>query len=201
MTGSPQPFSTTKRTSDARVLLVGAYFYALDVYGALARRCNVEVVTAQSGPGWQDLSAAKPWDGRRPDLIVVAGWRKLIPKVILDMAPTVGFHSAKLPEYPGRAPVPWALLRGDDETANTLIYLEEDADTGDIIDSRTIALHEDSTPESVYRDMGRTSIDLIAEHLDGLLRGTAPRTPQDFSRRGPLTTKDGWARWLASSSR
>jgi methionyl-tRNA formyltransferase len=138
--------------------------------------------------------------GLRPDLIVVAGWRRLIPPDILALAPTVGFHSAKLPEYPGRAPVPWALLRSDTETANTMLYLNEGVDSGDIIDSRTIPIPPDATPEWLYGRMASTLVEMLHRHLPALLDGTAPRTPQDTSKRGPLTTPDGWALWLASQS-
>jgi methionyl-tRNA formyltransferase len=131
----------------------------------------------------------------KPDLIIVAGWRRLIPPDILAIAPTIGFHSAKLPEYPGRAPVYWALVRGDSHTENTLLYLDEGVDSGDIIDSRTIALAQDMTPELVYQHMARTAAEMLTEHLPGILDGTAPRTPQDPARRGALTTKDGYARY------
>ncbi len=135
-----------------------------------------------------------------PDLIVVAGWRRLIPPDILAVAPTVGFHSAKLPQYPGRAPVPWALLRGDTETANTMFYLDDGVDSGDIIDSRRIPILQTDTPERLYVEMADTLADMLRKHLPGLLDGTALRKPQDASKRGPLTTADGWDLWRASRS-
>lgn len=132
--------------------------------------------------------------GLDPTLIVVAGWRRLIPPNVLALAPTVGFHSAKLPEYPGRAPVPWAIIRGDRETWNTMFYLDEGVDTGDIIDSRRIPLVPNDDPARVYREVARTLYEMLVQHLPALLDGTAPRTPQDPSKRGPLTTADGWQR-------
>lgn len=130
----------------------------------------------------------------QPDLIIVAGWRHLIPPGVLAIPRlgTVGFHSAKLPEYPGRAPVPWAILRGDAETANTMLFLDEGVDSGDIIDSRIIPVHDD--PAWLNACMAETSAEMLRQHLPALLAGTAPRTPQDMSRRGPVTTKDGWQR-------
>ena len=130
------------------------------------------------------------------DLIVVAGWRHLIPADVLanPRLGTVGFHSAKLPEYPGRAPVPWTLLRGDSFAYNTMLFLDEGVDSGDIIDERVTAVMGDDTPETLYDWMAMTAVDMLLTHLPALLAGTAPRTPQDQSRRGPLTTKDGWDR-------
>lgn len=134
-------------------------------------------------------------DEYHPELIIAAGWRHLIPADILAETVTVGFHHAKLPEYPGRAPVPWTLLRGDREAYATLLYLTEEPDAGDIIAEAALRIRPPNiTARDLYRQLGEISADLLAEHLPGILDGTAPRTPQDRSRRGPLTTADGWQR-------
>lgn len=179
----PQPSITTSRP--ARVLLVGNVAYADAVAAAIP---------------WADRHAGgrNLWDDVRqyqPDLIVVAGWRRLLPPWVISAVRCVGFHSAKLPDYPGRAPVPWTFLRGDREAYNTLLYLDEGIDSGDIIDQQVYRLSADDTPETVYDWIGESSVELLEKHLTGLLNGTAPRAPQDPSRRGPLTTKDGWERY------
>jgi methionyl-tRNA formyltransferase len=128
----------------------------------------------------------------KPDLIIVAGWRHLIPPEVLAVAPTVGFHSARLPQYPGRAPVPWTLLRGDEFAYNTMLYLDEGVDSGDIIAERRLRLVDSDTPQTVYEWMAQSGVAMLRQHLTALLAGTAPRTPQNTAQRGPLTTKDGW---------
>jgi methionyl-tRNA formyltransferase len=128
------------------------------------------------------------------ELIVVAGWRHLVPPEILSRARlgTIGFHSAKLPEYPGRAPVPWTFLRGDEFAYNTMLYLDEGVDSGDIIAERRLRLVDSDTPQTVYEWMAQSGVAMLRQHLTALLAGTAPRTPQNTAQRGPLTTKDGW---------
>ena len=128
---------------------------------------------------------------RPVDLIVTVGWRHLVPADILASTPlgVVGFHSARLPEHPGRAPVPWAILRGDTTTHNTMLFLTDEPDAGDIIDFREVPV---TTASEMNRRMGETAAEMLRQHLPALLAGTAPRTPQDRSRRGPLTTTDGW---------
>lgn len=129
----------------------------------------------------------------KPDLIVTVGWRHMVPADIIARTPlgVVGFHSARLPEYPGRAPVPWAILRGDATTDNTMLFLTDEPDAGDIIDRRTIPV---TTASEMNRRMGETAAEMLRQHLPALLAGTAPRQPQDRSKRGPLTTADGWAK-------
>jgi methionyl-tRNA formyltransferase len=181
----------------AVTVFVGAYAYARQVLDAMTAP-PMGLVTEEAGdPRWQDIdhwfattyttveAACLDLD---PDLVIVAGWRRLVP----ILAPTVGFHSAALPEYPGRAPVANAILRGDRTLTNTMLWLDEGVDTGDIIDTRTFPIGTD--PDAIYEDIGRTSAEMLREHWQGLLDGTAPRTPQDPAKRGPLTPADAWKR-------
>lgn len=154
------------------------------VIAACARPGDVAVYGPKPSTDVRRLMLRTQWW----DLIVVCGWRRLIP--IPDDTPVVGFHSAKLPEYPGRAPVPWTLFRGDAEATTTLFYLDEGVDTGDIIDSASVPVGY--TVAQTYERLAQADIALLRKHLDGILAGTAPRTPQDPAKRGPLTTKDGW---------
>lgn len=173
------------------ILFVGNVAYADALWDALGTTGN-ECHRVTDHARLPDV-AAHLW----PDLIVVGGWRRLIPPDVLALAPTVGFHSAKLPEYPGRAPVPWTLVRGDEWAWNTMLYLDEGVDSGDIIDTRAHRVLEGETPASLYDWIAASSVEMLLANLPGLLEGTAPRKPQDPARRGPLTTKDGWQAWEA----
>lgn len=183
-------------------IFIGAYGYAQQVLDAFPERPTCVVTIWNQAPMQQRIGRLRAgydlWINGKVgdalaywhpvDLVVVAGWRRLVPIV----APTVGFHSAKLPEYPGRAPVANAILRGDKTLTNTMLWLDGGVDSGDIIDSRTFPLGTD--PAAAYVDIGRTSAEMLRQHWSGLLDGTAPRHPQDMSRRGPLTPKDAYRR-------
>lgn len=164
------------------------------VWRALCGRADIDPWSTTDAPSLRAYA-----ETIHADLIVVAGWRHLIPPDVLAIPRlgTVGFHSAKLPEYPGRAPVPWTLLRGDEFAYNTMLYLDEGVDTGDIIDTRRQRIYPSDTPASLYEWMARSSVEMLTEHLPALLAGTAPRHPQAPARRGPLTTVDGWKLWEA----
>ena len=188
----------------ARVAFIGAYAYAQAVLDALPEPPVLVITTStdaprQEGLSWPSESAYLDVNGQHleagvlhelaPDLVVVAGWRRLVPIV----APTVGFHSAKLPEYPGRAPVANAILRGDSTITNTMLWLEDGIDSGDIIDEWEFPL-TGRMPDDIYGEMGATSAAMLLRHWDGLLDGTAPRRKQDVSKRGPLMPADAWER-------
>ena len=194
----------------ARVVFIGAYAYAQAVLDALPEPPVLVITNTIGAPRqeeicWPDGSMYLDVAGHQldiapvlwaiePDLVIVAGWRRLVPTGHeVTSWPTVGFHSAKLPEYPGRAPVANAILRGDPTITNTMLWLEDGIDSGDIIDEWEFPL-TGRTPDDIYGEMGATSAAMLLRHWDGLLDGTAPRRKQDPSKRGPLTPADAWER-------
>jgi methionyl-tRNA formyltransferase len=136
----------------------------------------------------------------RPDLILVVGWTRLLGPELLRMPPlgAVGFHASLLPRYRGRAPVNWALINGERETGNTMFFLDEGIDTGEVIDQRRIPILDEDDCASLYRKVADSAVDMLLEHLPRLKTGTAPRAPQDeaqatvMPRRRP---EDGLIDW------
>lgn len=116
-----------------------------------------------------------------PDLLVVVGWTRLLGPELLSVPAhgCVGFHASLLPRHRGRAPVNWAILRGEARTGNTMLFLDPGVDTGDIIDQRPVAIGADDTCGTVYERVAAAGAAMLAEHLPALLDGTAPRRPQN----------------------
>ncbi|NUS14225.1 MAG: methionyl-tRNA formyltransferase [Streptomyces sp.] len=116
-----------------------------------------------------------------PDLMVVVGWTRLLGPAVLSVPRRgcVGFHASLLPRHRGRAPVNWAILRGERVTGNTMLLLDPGADTGDIVDQVRIPIGPDDTCGTVYERVARAGADMLRSNLPALLTGTAPRHPQD----------------------
>jgi methionyl-tRNA formyltransferase len=137
-----------------------------------------------------------------PDLIVEVGWTRLLGDELLAIPPRgcVGFHASMLPRDRGRAPVNWAIIRGDTETGNTMMFLAPGADTGDIIDQRPVSIEPDDTCGTVYAKVGAAGAEMLRAHLPALLAGTAPRRPQEesptpnLSKRTPDMGITDWSR-------
>jgi methionyl-tRNA formyltransferase len=123
-----------------------------------------------------------------PDLIVVVGWTRLLGAEVLGVPPRgcVGFHASLLPRYRGRAPVNWAILRGETLAGNTMMYLDAGTDTGDVIDQRPVPIAPDDTCATVYARVADAGAAMLRQHLPALLDGTAPRAPQGPASGGPL---------------
>lgn len=114
------------------------------------------------------------------DLMVVAGWSRPVRGEVLRSLPLggVGLHPAPLPVGRGRAPIPWTILRDMRSSAVTLLHLEEEEQRGDIVDQTWFDVAPDETATGLYERVGRLQAQLLAQHLEALLEGTAPRRPQ-----------------------
>jgi methionyl-tRNA formyltransferase len=123
-----------------------------------------------------------------PDLVVVVGWTRLIGPALLSIprCGTVGFHASMLPHNRGRAPVNWAILRGEQTAGNTMMMLDPGVDTGDIVDQRGLAISPEDTCGSLYERVAAVGAEMLIGHLPALLDGTAPRRPQPATTSAPL---------------
>jgi len=135
-----------------------------------------------------------------PDLILVIGWTRLLGRAVLRLPPlgSVGFHASLLPRYRGRAPVNWAIINGERETGNTMFFLDEGVDTGDIIDQRRIPIEDGDDCATLYEKVAAAGIEMLLVHLPALKAGRAPRSPQDefaatvMPRRRPQDGRIDW---------
>jgi methionyl-tRNA formyltransferase len=143
-----------------------------------ATAAGVEVIRTEDVNGHATLAALRERD---PDLVVAVGWTRLLGDELLALPRhgCVGFHASLLPRHRGRAPVNWAIMRGETTTGNTMMMLAPGADTGDIVDQRVVRIDPDDTCGTVYRRVAAAGADMLREHLPALLDGTVPRRPQD----------------------
>ncbi|MFE3456934.1 methionyl-tRNA formyltransferase [Nocardiopsis aegyptia] len=114
------------------------------------------------------------------DLMVVAGWSQIVHEQVLSALPlgAVGLHPTPLPVGRGRAPITWTILRDFRASAVTLLHLDAEPETGDIIDQTWFDLAPDVTATHLYSMVARLQSDLLVRHLDDVLAGTAPRRRQ-----------------------
>ena len=70
--------------------------------------------------------------GRDLDVVFVIGWTQIVrsPALRLARIGMIGAHASLLPRNRGRAPINWTLIRGEQQTGNSLIWLAEGVDQG-----------------------------------------------------------------------
>lgn len=117
----------------------------------------------------------------KPDLIVVASYGQIVPRVLLD-APRHGslnLHPSLLPRYRGASPVAGPLLAGDRETGVTLMLMRPKMDAGPILAQDTVPIQPDETAGELEGRLADISACLLAKHLKSWLQGELQPVEQD----------------------
>ena len=137
--------------------------------------------------------------GDYPDIIFVYGYRRLIPKEAYGTAKhAMALHYSLLPQYRGFAPVNWAIINGEKETGISLFYLDEEADSGDIILQRSVEISAREDINDVLEKCDEQALELISEGIDLFEQGIFPRMKQDNTlatyacSRSPEDGKINW---------
>jgi methionyl-tRNA formyltransferase len=151
-----------------------------------------------------DASSIELIKGYEPDVIFVFGWSQIISKTVLDIPVMgcIGSHPALLPRNRGRHPIVWALVEGLKESGLTFFYLDEGADSGDVLWQRPFPISLEDDAGSLYLKIKALASDAIAEFLPNLQQGTASRRQQDHSQATywrKRTQKDGEIAWSNST--
>lgn len=99
-----------------------------------------------------------------------------VPKSELDKATWFNFHPAPLPGYKGRNLCYHAIMNGEKEFGAALHYMDENFDTGDIIEVRNFVINDCDTAEDVSFGAVLTAKALFREYFPMILKG------YDFNR-------------------
>jgi methionyl-tRNA formyltransferase len=122
----------------------------------------------------------------RPDFLFSFYFRLMLKAPVLALARqgALNMHGSLLPKYRGRAPVNWAIIRGETETGATLHYMTEKPDNGDIVAQAAVPILPDDTAKEVFDKVTLAAELVLDGALPALVAGTAPRRPQDLSPGG-----------------
>ncbi|WP_459176511.1 bifunctional UDP-4-amino-4-deoxy-L-arabinose formyltransferase/UDP-glucuronic acid oxidase ArnA [Ewingella americana] len=136
----------------------------------------------------------------QPDVIFSFYYRNMISDDVLSLAPKGGFnlHGSLLPRYRGRAPVNWALLKGESETGVTLHKMVSRPDAGDIVAQRAVSISADDIALTLHAKVRDAAQVLLADVLPKMKQGQITLTPQDESQAsyfGRRTAADGEIHW------
>ena len=119
-----------------------------------------------------------------PDFIFSFYYRRMLSPAILATARRGAFnmHGSLLPHYRGRAPVNWAVLRGERETGATLHEMVDKPDAGRIVGQQAVPIGADDTAGEVFARVTAAAEAVLRRELPRLLEGSAVLVPQDLSR-------------------
>src|SRR3984957_496057 len=121
-----------------------------------AKNANIPTFTLKVGnfptrDAWDDALAAACAE-YRPDLIVCAGFMKLVGKAFLGRfgGRCLNTHPALLPSFPGMHGVRDALTYGVKVTGCTVFLVDEGVDAGPVLAQAAVPVHDDDDEASLH---------------------------------------------------
>jgi methionyl-tRNA formyltransferase len=139
-----------------------------------------------------------------PDFIFSFYYRRMLPPGLLATARRGAFnmHGSLLPKYRGRAPVNWAVLKGETETGATLHEMVAKPDAGRVVDQEAVPIGPDETAGEVMAKVAAAAERVLKRSIGKLVAGTAQLKPQDLARGsyfGGRRPEDGRIDWSSSA--
>ena len=170
---------------------------------------NVWFASVEKLARWHDIEVVRPDDpeqlvGRlsriNPDFLFSFYYRRMLSPAVLACASRGAFnmHGSLLPQYRGRVPVNWAVLRGERETGATLHEMVARPDAGRIAGQMAVPILPDDRAIDVFRKVTTAAEIVLDRTLPALLDSSAPLLVQDLSKGayfGGRKPEDGRIDW------
>jgi methionyl-tRNA formyltransferase len=112
----------------------------------------------------------------KPELQVVVAFR-MLPEIVWSLPTygTINLHASLLPHYRGAAPINWVIINGEKETGLTTFFLQQEIDTGKIIDQKKIAIKDSDTAGDLHDRLMQEGSELLLKTVQSIEAGsTAP---------------------------
>lgn len=156
----------------ARVVAVGTDRDCRAVQVATAAGLPVFTVAMGDYPdraAW-DLALAEATAAHRPDLVVSAGFMKILGSSFLStfMGRTVNTHPALLPAFPGAHAVPDALAYGVKVTGCTVHLVDAGTDTGPVLAQEPVVVFEGDNEDTLHERIKTVERKLLVDVLAAL---------------------------------
>jgi methionyl-tRNA formyltransferase len=139
-------------------------------------------VPAHRPESYRSPEISEEFKASKPDLLIMAFVTDIIPRAFIEI-PSLGaicYHPSLLPRHRGGSAINWALIMGDRETGLSIFWPDSGIDTGPILLQKRIPVGEEDTTGSLYfNHLFPLGIEAIAESVDLIRAGKAPRIVQD----------------------
>ena len=146
--------------------------------GGLDRARAAGVNTAVVSPGdfpdratW-DVALTRVVDSFRPDLLVLAGFMRIVGPPLLERygGRMLNSHPALLPAFPGAHGVRDALAYGVKVTGCSVILIDDGTDTGPIVAQRAVEVCDDDDEATLHERIKVVERDLLVDVVGRMCR-------------------------------
>ena len=107
------------------------------------------------------------------DFIIVVAYGQILSKEVLDIPKygCINLHGSLLPKYRGAAPIHYAIMKGEAESGNTTMLMDEGLDTGDMLLKNVVRIDENMTTAQLHDELMISGAELLVNTLEGLVDG------------------------------
>ncbi|MFW6328598.1 MAG: methionyl-tRNA formyltransferase [Alkalispirochaetaceae bacterium] len=153
-----------------------------------------------------DAAARQAVAALEPELLVCVAYGKIFGPKFLSLFPAGGInlHPSLLPKYRGPAPIPAAILAGEEKTGITVQRLALEMDAGAILLQLERPLEGRERAGELTEWAGEEGARMIVEVVDAIEAGEAREVPQEESQASYcsfLTKEESWIDWRESAER
>lgn len=111
---------------------------------------EVELLELAGDRATWDQELLKLVSKHQPDLVVSAGFMRILAKEFVTTFKVINSHPALLPLFPGAHAVRDALAAGATQTGTTIHWVDEGVDTGAVIAQERLEITPTDTEESLH---------------------------------------------------
>ena len=110
----------------------------------------------------------KLFEAYRVDLIILAGYMRVLNNPSAFHCPIINVHPSLLPKYKGLHAVEQAMKAGDSVTGCTVHYVNEELDGGEIIMQGEVPIMPDDDVQSLTKAIQRKEYAILPTAIDSL---------------------------------
>ena len=141
-----------------------------------ALQCGLKILQP---PNLKNLEFNQELKSLKADLFSVVAFR-MLPEMVWQMPEygTINLHGSLLPQYRGAAPINWAVMNGEKKTGATTFFIQQQIDTGNIINSIEIPISENMTAGELHDEMMILGATCLVETIHQIQQGETKGKPQ-----------------------
>jgi len=138
------------------------------------------------------------------DIFVVVDYGQLIPERLLNIpsGTCINLHPSLLPRYRGASPVNYAILNGDIEAGNTVIRMDAQMDSGDIVLQDEMLISEKETAPELHERLSQGGAELVLKAVELIESDEAiyeAQKDEEATYAPRLVKQDGLVDWKNSA--
>lgn len=120
----------------------------------------------------------------KPDLLVIVYYGQILSQEIIDIGKfgIINLHPSLLPKYRGPSPVITPILNGDIETGVTIMRVEKNIDSGNILTQKKVEIYKNETAGELWERLTKLGSELLIEAINKISNNSLVEQKQIHSQ-------------------